>query len=122
MGDGADPEVIETRVTHTRKTKSRSAFQGYHRGQQWAVVCAEVAKLRISLRPRGQVRPLLTPLLTAGADRNDEGSQGGDPASLSAACAARAAGDPTGNRNPADGHERPRECANRPGARPASES
>jgi hypothetical protein len=28
--DGADPEILETRVTHTRK--SRSAFDGYNRG------------------------------------------------------------------------------------------
>lgn len=45
LEDGADPHVLEARVTHTKK--SRSAFDGYNRGRQWAIVCAEVAKLRI---------------------------------------------------------------------------
>jgi hypothetical protein len=30
---GADPDVIESRVTHTKK--SRSAFAGYQRDGQW---------------------------------------------------------------------------------------
>jgi integrase len=44
--DGADPEILENRVTHTRK--SRNAFDGYNRGAQWERTCGEVAKLRIS--------------------------------------------------------------------------
>jgi integrase len=44
--DGADPEILETRVTHTRK--SRSAFDGYNRGLHWDRTCAEIAKLRIT--------------------------------------------------------------------------
>jgi hypothetical protein len=36
-----DREVIETRVTHTRR--STSAFDMYNRGLQWARTCAEVA-------------------------------------------------------------------------------
>src|SRR4029079_12430491 len=46
IDDGADPDVLETRVTHTRK--SRSAFDGYNRGLQWERTCAEVLKLRIT--------------------------------------------------------------------------
>jgi integrase len=46
LDDGANPEIIEHRVTHTKKT--RSAFGGYYRGTHWAETCAEVAKLRIS--------------------------------------------------------------------------
>lgn len=46
IDDGADPDVLETRVTHTRK--SRSAFDGYNRGLQWERTCAEVSKLRIT--------------------------------------------------------------------------
>jgi hypothetical protein len=46
IDDGADPDVLETRVTHTRK--SRSAFDGYNRGLQWERTCAEVSKVRIT--------------------------------------------------------------------------
>jgi integrase len=46
IDDGADPDVLETRVTHTRK--SRGAFDGYNRGLQWERTCAEVSKLRIT--------------------------------------------------------------------------
>jgi hypothetical protein len=45
LEDGADPDIIESRVTHTKKT--RSAFRGYDRGERWAETCREVAKLRI---------------------------------------------------------------------------
>jgi hypothetical protein len=48
--DGADADVIETRVTHTRK--SRNAFKGYNRGLHWDRTCAEIAKLRITRGPR----------------------------------------------------------------------
>jgi integrase len=50
--DGADPEILENRVTHTRK--SRSAFDGYNRGTQWERTCAEVAKLRITRGGRSE--------------------------------------------------------------------
>lgn len=43
---GADPIVIESRVTHTKRT--RSAFDGYNRGKQWEKTCREVLKLPIS--------------------------------------------------------------------------
>lgn len=46
LEDGADEHIIENRVTHTKKR--RGAFDGYNRGQQWAKVCAEVAKLKLS--------------------------------------------------------------------------
>ena len=46
IDDGADPDVLETRVTHTRK--SRSAFDGYNRGLQQERTCAEASKLRIT--------------------------------------------------------------------------
>jgi hypothetical protein len=48
--DGADPDVLETRVTHTRK--ARNAFDGYNRGQHWERTCAEISKLRIARGPR----------------------------------------------------------------------
>jgi integrase len=51
IDDGADPDVLETRVTHTRK--SRGAFDGYNRGLQWERTCAEVSKLRITRGGRG---------------------------------------------------------------------
>jgi hypothetical protein len=85
--DGADPEILETRVTHTRK--SRNAFDGYNRGLHWDRTCAEIAKLRITRGPRsseikhpiaatgGEVDPsLVTLLVTASAtgDNNNEKS------------------------------------------------
>jgi hypothetical protein len=42
LEDGADPDIIESRVTHTKKT--RSAFGGYDRGERWAETCREVGK------------------------------------------------------------------------------
>ncbi len=50
--DGADDEIIESRVTHTKR--SRNAYDGYrrNRGAQWARTCAEVAKLQIRRVPR----------------------------------------------------------------------
>jgi hypothetical protein len=47
LDDGADPGTIE-RLTHP--PKSRSAFNLYNRGQQWAIACREVAKLDICPR------------------------------------------------------------------------
>jgi len=48
--DGADPDTIEARVTHTKK--ARRAFEGYVRTSvpQWAKTCAEVTKLRAARR------------------------------------------------------------------------
>jgi len=65
--DGADPDVIESRVTHTKK--SRSAFEGYRRDSQWPETCGEVAKLRVARRARvtGRVTVLRT-------QRNIEGN------------------------------------------------
>jgi hypothetical protein len=48
--DGADPDVIETRVTHSRKT--RNVFDGYNRGLHWERTCAEISKLRITRGPQ----------------------------------------------------------------------
>jgi hypothetical protein len=48
--DGADPDVLETRVTHTRK--ARNAFDGYNRGLHWDRTCTEISKLRIARGPR----------------------------------------------------------------------
>lgn len=53
LEDGADEHIIETRVTHTRKT--RSAFSRYNRGKQWAIVCTEVAKLCLVREALGAV-------------------------------------------------------------------
>lgn len=69
LDDGADPHIIETRVTHTRK--SRSAFDGYNRGRQWELVCGEVAKLRISRKSRGAVVEFATPLATVVENASD---------------------------------------------------
>lgn len=46
LEDGADRATLETRVTHTKRT--RSAFDMYNRGLQWEATCRELAKLRIS--------------------------------------------------------------------------
>ena len=48
--DGAKPEIIEHRVTHTKAR--RSAFDGYDRGPHWIETCGEVAKLKIQRRAR----------------------------------------------------------------------
>ena len=74
LEDGADPDIIEKRVTHTKK--SRSAFDGYNRGLQWAKTCAEVSKLKITRKviPAGNhverastTDALATPFATASA-------------------------------------------------------
>jgi hypothetical protein len=44
--DGADPEILENRVTHARQ--SRSAFDGYNRGPAVGADVRRVAKLRIA--------------------------------------------------------------------------
>jgi hypothetical protein len=65
--DGADPEVIRTRITHT--PKARNAFEGYNRGLHWERTCQEISKLRIT---RGAQREAIA--ATAGA-----GNVGSDP-------------------------------------------
>lgn len=67
LEDGADPLVIESRVTHTKP--QRSAFDGYNRGRQWAITCAEVAKLRLVRRELGG--EILTLPIAAGAGTID---------------------------------------------------
>jgi len=62
IDDGADPDVLETRVTHTRK--SRNAFDGYNRGLQCERTCAEVLKLRIA---RGGRSSAAEQLIAAGS-------------------------------------------------------
>lgn len=82
LDDGADPHVIESRVTHTKK--SRSAFDGYNRGRQWELTCAEVAKLRLVRRDADELAEpiavgagqLVTDLVTAAATRRDDSSSG----------------------------------------------
>lgn len=44
--DGADPDIIRERVTHTKPR--RDAFDGYDRGPHWIATCREVAKLRLA--------------------------------------------------------------------------
>jgi hypothetical protein len=63
LEDGADPQVIETRVTHTKK--SRSAFDGYTRGLQWERTCAEVAKLDVRRRASDATDVIALPIAAA---------------------------------------------------------
>ncbi len=82
--DGADPDVLETRVTHTRK--SRNAFDGYNRGLHWDRTCAEIVKLRITRGPRRSAieRPIaagtrldsLQFAAVSATTRNHEGTSG----------------------------------------------
>jgi hypothetical protein len=58
----ADPDVIETRVTHTRK--ARNVFDGYNRGLHWERTCSEILKLRITRGP--QTSAIEQPLSTGG--------------------------------------------------------
>lgn len=48
IDDGADPDVIRDRVTHTKPR--RGAFDGYDRGPHWIETCREVRKLRLERR------------------------------------------------------------------------
>jgi integrase len=61
LEDGADPDILEQRVTHTKR--GRSAFGGYDRGERWAETCREVAKL--------QVRRLAAVVLPPGNPRRE---------------------------------------------------
>jgi len=82
LDDGADPHVIETRVTHSKK--SRTAFDGYNRGRQWELTCAEVAKLRLTRHAEedaistavGETAPLVTSLVTASASTGGDSGSG----------------------------------------------
>ena len=74
IDDGADPDVLETRVTHTRK--SRSAFDGYNRGLHWERTCAEVLKLRITRGGR-----------SSAAEQSIAAGSGGDSLQLAAVLA-----------------------------------
>lgn len=87
LDDGADEHILETRVTHTRKSRSRSAFDGYNRGRQWEIVCREVAKLILYRSRGGDVVRLpraaaanggdLVPLGAAPGITDESGSGGG---------------------------------------------
>jgi hypothetical protein len=55
--DGAKPDVIRDRVTHTKA--GRDAFSGYDRGPHWIEACGEVSKLQLTRR-------LATSFATAG--------------------------------------------------------
>ena len=46
LEDGADRDILRTRVTHT--PAKRDAFDGYDRGVRWAETCREVSKLRLA--------------------------------------------------------------------------
>ncbi len=77
LEDGADPHLIETRVTHTRK--KRSAFEGYNRGLQWDRTCAEVAKLKIARRPAGRGEVIALPI-AAGAEGTETTAEAAEDA------------------------------------------
>jgi integrase len=85
--DGADADVIETRVTHTRK--SRNAFDGYNRGLHWDRTCAEVSKLRITRGPRS----------SASEQPIAAGSTGPDPSLVTLLVTASATGDNNNERS-----------------------
>ena len=80
--DGADLDVIETRVTHSRK--ARNVFDGYNRGLHWERTCAEISKLRITRGPQstkieqplpagGEPEPLLfAAVSTSGGNTGDK--------------------------------------------------
>lgn len=61
--DGADPDIIRDRVTHTKA--KRDAFSGYDRGPHWAATCREVAKLRLA--------PALHPHLVSSSETTGSG-------------------------------------------------
>ena len=71
VDDGANPEVIEGRVTHTKAR--RNAFDGYDRGPHWAETCREVAKLQVVRRVT-----VVSPIDTSGEHVNDDGTLSGD--------------------------------------------
>ncbi len=74
--DGADPDIIRDRVTHSKRR--RSAFDGYDRGPHWRETCSEVAKLQIVRRVSvGDVVQLATVRATAAGSTDDEFGGGG---------------------------------------------
>ncbi len=81
--DGANPDVIRDRVTHTKSRKD--AFGGYDRGLHWEETCHEVAKLRIRLLAPGLYPPSELPETTS-PNRSEGGfrilNQGTESASL----------------------------------------
>lgn len=48
LDDGADPILLRERITHARP---RRPFDGYNRGLQWQLTCAEIQKLRLDRSP-----------------------------------------------------------------------
>jgi len=75
LEDGADRETIETRVTHTRR--SRSAFDMYNRGLQWEATCREVAKLKVTRVRDLDDNVIALPIAaSAGRSRNQDGGGG----------------------------------------------
>lgn len=92
LEDGADPEIIESRVTHTKK--KRGAFHGYDRGRdEWPETCAEVAKLRLYRGPQaiakaagdGHTREPVTVAVTVRASRDDNEGKGVEAAGVEGA-------------------------------------
>ena len=75
--DGANPDVIRDRVTHTKSRKD--AFGGYDRGPHWVETCHEVAKLRIRLVATRLLPPGTdsTPASDSDTLAEDTGSGGG---------------------------------------------
>jgi integrase len=73
--DGANPDVIRDRVTHTKS--KRDAFSGYDRGPHWIATCAEVAKLQLT-RTTDQIAALKMASGTAGGttEANAENGNG----------------------------------------------
>jgi len=68
LDDGADPYIIETRVTHTKRSSS-TMERFYNRGVQWEITCRELAKLKI-VRVQDD---LIAPTAADGTSRNHNG-------------------------------------------------
>jgi len=75
LEDGADADVIEAQVTHTKT--ARRAFDGYVRSQQWAKTCAEVAKLRLARRQPEFATSLATVIPLSSESLRNNGGGGG---------------------------------------------
>lgn len=65
--DGAKPDIIRDRVTHTKS--KRDAFTGYDRGPHWIETCAEVAKLNI--RRLSETDVITLPIAATGTASDD---------------------------------------------------
>lgn len=81
IDDGADEDIIRTRVTHAKPVEN--AFDHYYRGTKWLRTCEELSKLRIARRsvgvvvalPDGAAAELATCLATAatnGSNRSEK--------------------------------------------------